>query len=570
MDQENLAPIVLFVYNRLSHTKKTIEYLKKNFLASKSDLFIYSDGAKTDNDNLKVEELRNYLKTIDGFKEVNITERPKNMGLANSVIAGVTEIINKFGKVIVVEDDLISTPNFLDFMNQCLDEYQTDKKVFSVTGYVYPHKTIKNYKFDVILFPRASTWGWGTWKDRWDKADWEVKDFDEFINNEKLCRRFNRGGDDMTGMLKSQMEGTIKSWGIRWCYAHFKNNAYGVFPTVSKIQNTGYDGSGSNCGDSDDYVVELDTNNTHFKLKRNIKPDAKIIENIKAVFNKNDNNKDFFMNIIKKLLKKVKRVLFTILRINYNPMISSYNKICKKYKNAKRFTMYNIDFFKYKFVVPDCASFLFMIKEIMINEIYKLDFKDENILIYDCGANIGISAIYFKKHYPNAKIRAYEADPKIFSILKENLKVNNINDVDLIQKVVWTDYNGVSFSSEGADGGSIYGDKNLVKIDSLRLRDEIDKEQTIDLLKMDIEGAEVDVLKDCESVLSKISNIFIEYHSFLDRKQELDTILSILSKNNFRYIINPASDVMFAFVNKKCSDVMDFQINIFAFKSNVR
>jgi GT2 family glycosyltransferase len=165
---ENLAPIILFVYNRSEHTRQTVEYFSKNSLAESSKLFIFSDGPKNEKDKQKVSEVRKYLKSIQSFSEIKIVEREKNLGLANSVISGVNQIFKSYDKAIVLEDDIISSPSFLSFMNDALDFYKEDKRIFSVSGYPYPVKIPDSYSKDVFIAHRASSWGWGTWKDRWE------------------------------------------------------------------------------------------------------------------------------------------------------------------------------------------------------------------------------------------------------------------------------------------------------------------------------------------------------------------------------------------------------------------
>ena len=223
-----LAPVVLFVFNRPWHTRQTLEALQNNTLSGESDLIIFSDGAKTIEDETKVREVRDHIKTINGFKKLSIFERDRNHGLAASIISGVTEVVNKYGKIIVLEDDLISSANFLQFMNQALTTYEKKKDIFSVTGYNFVSKIPDGYKKQVFLSYRSSTWG--TWADRWTKADWEVKDFKQFLRNKRDHTRFNRGGDDLTGMLIQQMKGKLDSWGIRWCFTHFIHNAYCLVP----------------------------------------------------------------------------------------------------------------------------------------------------------------------------------------------------------------------------------------------------------------------------------------------------------------------------------------------------
>lgn len=297
----NLAPVVLFVYNRPYHTQQTTEFLQRNDLAKQSKLFIFSDGPKDEEDRKRVEEVRAYLRTINGFKNITITERENNLGLANSIITGVTEVIDKFGKVIVMEDDLISSPNFLSFMNGALDFYKDDKRIFSVTGLNYPIEMPKTYNHDVYLAYRESSWGWGTWKDRWDKADWEVEDFSEFLKDKRAQKLFNRGGDDLTNMLIAQMKGEIDSWAIRWCYAHFKNNAFCLYPVVSKIQNIGTDGSGTHCGVSNKYNVELDQDLKKIEFPESLEVDKRVIHEFNRMF-----RSPMRISIIEKLKRIIK------------------------------------------------------------------------------------------------------------------------------------------------------------------------------------------------------------------------------------------------------------------------
>lgn len=240
------APIILFCFNRPEHLKKTVEALKNNALASVSDLYIYSDGPRHSKDTPKVTAVRDYLSTVMGFQSITIVERPENWGLANSIIARVTEIIEKHGRVIVMEDDLVCTPDYLDYMNQMLETYKDSSSIFSVSGYLFPIAIPNEYKQDVCALPRASSWGWGTWLNRWEKANFEVPDFAEFMQNPLAKKGFMQGGEDMLPMLIKQRLGMIDSWAIRWCYTHFKYQATCLYPIKSKIYSTGVDGKGTN------------------------------------------------------------------------------------------------------------------------------------------------------------------------------------------------------------------------------------------------------------------------------------------------------------------------------------
>lgn len=238
---DKLAPIVLFVYNRPEHTQRTLEALKENDLAKESELFVFSDGAKSNNEISKVQKVREIIDNIDGFKNVQVIKANKNKGLANSVISGVTQVINEYGKVIVLEDDLITSKYFLNFMNDALNFYEYKKNIWSISGYTPPIEIPANYEHDIYLSYRANSWGWGTWIDRWNNIDWDIKDFNEFIKDKSKVNEFNRGGNDMTPMLKEQQKGYIDSWAIRWCYNQYKQKKKTIYPVQTFVNNIGLD-----------------------------------------------------------------------------------------------------------------------------------------------------------------------------------------------------------------------------------------------------------------------------------------------------------------------------------------
>lgn len=234
-----LAPIVLFTYKRLDTLKKTVETLQQNHLAGKSNLFVFSDAARGEQDAEAVCNVRNYIKSICGFKTVTIFESQFNKGLASSIIEGVSEILKIHETVIVLEDDLVSSSNFLSYMNQALHFYKNEGKVFSIAGYSLPIHNDES-ELDVYFTSRSSSWGWATWKDRWVTIDWEVKDYPAFKKNNLLRRDFNKMGSDLSQMLDRQMQGKINSWAIRWCYHQFKSGLLSVHPFMSKIENVGF------------------------------------------------------------------------------------------------------------------------------------------------------------------------------------------------------------------------------------------------------------------------------------------------------------------------------------------
>jgi len=304
---KDLAPIVLFVYNRLDHTQLTIESLQKNILAEESELYIYSDAAKNNNSSHMIQEVRNYLKSVNGFKKITIIERKKNFGLAASIIDGVSSIINEYGKVIVLEDDLVTSPYFLQFMNDSLDNYKETKDIFSITGFSFSTKFMnfpKSYLSDIYFHKRPMSWSWATWSDRWSNIDWDVKDYDSFKISIKQQYLFNRGGPDLTRMLKNQMNGKLDSWYIRWSYNAFKQNKYTVYPKISYVNNIGHDNSGVHCSTDEDMIY------SHTELNQekvtNFPKEIKLVGKILNNFNKAFKIK-VFQKIKEKLIKIFKK-----------------------------------------------------------------------------------------------------------------------------------------------------------------------------------------------------------------------------------------------------------------------
>lgn len=299
----NLAPIILFVYNRPEHTKKTLQALSSNLLAKESSLFIYSDGPKDENEIQKVQKVREIIKGCDGFLKVNIIERNKNLGLANNIRDGVTEIVNKYNSVIVLEDDLLTSTDFLTFMNSALNYYRSFENIYSISGYNFPMLKPARYNYDVFCSHRFISWGWGTWVNSWNKIDWRLSSFDQFINDKKIQKKFNNGGDDLSNMLFSQVNGRIDSWAIIWLYTHFMNNAYTICPIQSKVFNIGFDGTGKHCR------IEHRPQTT---LQRSTKKSYSFLENIfiddyfvRIIRNfHKDSNKRKMYNLLKKFIKE--------------------------------------------------------------------------------------------------------------------------------------------------------------------------------------------------------------------------------------------------------------------------
>jgi len=249
-----LAPVVLFTYNRPWHTEKSIDALRNNVLADQSELFIFSDGPRSTEEKVAVDSVRKYLKTIIGFEKVSIVEREGNLGLANSIISGVSEIVNRFGRVIVLEDDLVCSPFFLKYMNEALDYYEKEMTVISIHGYVYP---VAKKLPETFFLKGADCWGWATWKRGWDLFQSDGEKLLDELRQRNLGKEFDfNGAYPYTKMLEDQIRGKNNSWAIRWYASAFLKGRLTLYPGRSLIRNIGTDESGTHPRKTNVFNVE--------------------------------------------------------------------------------------------------------------------------------------------------------------------------------------------------------------------------------------------------------------------------------------------------------------------------
>jgi len=304
MTQENnskldLAPIVLFVYNRLEHTRQTVEALQKNELANQSELFIYCDNAKNEDARDKVDEVREYVESIEGFKKVTIIKREKNWGLANSIIDGVTKIVNEYGNIIVLEDDLVTSPYFLKFMNEALEFYKDEKKVMHISGYSQP---FDKTGFTEHFFVKPTTcWGWATWANRWSFFQ---KDSKLFLNKFDKKRKYDFNIKDTYpyySHIVMNQKNKINTWAIFWYATVFFQNGLSLHPINSMVKNVGHDGSGVHCGKSYSFDVELEMNYNGNNFTKNISVNETINNRLANYYR--SLKKTFLIRILNKIIK---------------------------------------------------------------------------------------------------------------------------------------------------------------------------------------------------------------------------------------------------------------------------
>jgi hypothetical protein len=237
------APIALFVYARPDHVRRTVQALKRNKWAQDSELIVFSDGPKSPDASKAVGVVRDYVHAVEGFKSVTVVEQERNLGLSASIVAGVGAVCETHGRVIVMEDDLITSPHFLSFMNDALDYYSHTPEVAAVSGYHPP--------FDIQLPETffqcdAECWGWATWRRGWNIFNPDGQALLLELKRKNLTRMFDQEGSyPYTRMLEAQVERRIDSWAIRWRASVILHNMLSLYPGRSLTQNIGLDGSGT-------------------------------------------------------------------------------------------------------------------------------------------------------------------------------------------------------------------------------------------------------------------------------------------------------------------------------------
>jgi hypothetical protein len=248
------APIALFVYNRPLHTRLTVEALARNERASESDLFIFSDAARNEQAAAAVEETRAYVATVRGFRSVQVIKRESNFGLAASITDGVGRLCREFGRAIIMEDDLESSPHFLNFMNASLDLYCDDDRVMHVSGSAYP---IRDFGADNTYFLRVPLcWGWATWSRAWQHFRKDVEIMQRF--DPAMIREFNFGGaHDYWGQLEANRDGRMNTWFVFWYANVFLRQGLALFPRRPMVRNIGMDGTGVHCSATSDFDVQV-------------------------------------------------------------------------------------------------------------------------------------------------------------------------------------------------------------------------------------------------------------------------------------------------------------------------
>jgi len=244
----NLAPIALFVYKRPVHTQRVIEALLTNPEAKSSDLIIFADGPKNSKDHAGTKAVRQIVSEITGFRSIEFHFSEMNHGLSNSLINGITDVLERHERIIVLEDDILVSRNFLKFMNEALVQYESEPRVASIHGYVYP---LESELPDTFFIRGADCWGWATWRRAWAEFSPDGRAlYQELLESGQLEDFDFDGSAQYTQMLLDQIQGRNDSWAVRWYASAFLKDMLTLYPKKSLVTNIGLDGTGTHSGKS--------------------------------------------------------------------------------------------------------------------------------------------------------------------------------------------------------------------------------------------------------------------------------------------------------------------------------
>ena len=262
------SPIAFFCYNRPDHVRRTLGALRANYLAPQSKLFIFSDGPKDESAREGVEQVRQYIHHVDGFASIEVIERDRNYGCARNIIDGITQVVNEFGRIIIVEDDILTSPYFLNYMNEALEIYKDDEQVGSAGGFLRRYKP--SAKLPQSFFMRGGIWGWGTWQRAWKDYEYDAGKLLAQIMDRGLEQEFDMGLKQkcFTNMLRSQAAGRLGTWDVQWDAVNFLLNRLSLFPCKTLTINIGMDGSGAHGANGGSEIINGELADSFEPLKR--------------------------------------------------------------------------------------------------------------------------------------------------------------------------------------------------------------------------------------------------------------------------------------------------------------
>tara|TARA_B100001059_G_scaffold223028_1_gene247592 strand:+ start:2626 stop:4266 length:1641 start_codon:yes stop_codon:yes gene_type:complete len=427
----NLAPIVIFTYTRLETLKKTIESLKKNKMAKFSEIYIFSDCHKNKIDQPLVNSVRKYLKSIKGYKKINLISRKENYGLARNIINGVSSVIKKRKKVIVLEDDIIVSPNFLEYMNDSLIRYQNNKKIWHINSWNYEIRD-HNVEYNAFFTRHMNCWGWATWEDRWKYFEKKPDKILKKFNKEKIFRFNIENNLNYYSQLKRNKDGKLNTWAIFWYANIFLKNGLCLSPLKTLSKNIGFDDHSEHQPNEDNSFKYINKNfflkkSNKFSYPELIEEDFYMLKKIISFIKSQKKQNSLFKRLIFRVVNNLSFNSFSaanffsknILWSNYNSFKINKFKI-QSLKNQKHLNLIQSPSFKLLFkAISD----------------YRLKYKSTPKKILDVGGGLGENFLALKKIYKTNINATILENRTLVDLIKKN-KINHCNFISDIDRIL--------------------------------------------------------------------------------------------------------------------------------------
>jgi FkbM family methyltransferase len=581
------TPILLLIFNRPDRTKLVFDAIRK---IKPLNLYVAADGHRPHKEGEEaICELTRkiVLDHIDWNCNVKTLLRDQNLGCGKAVSEAITWFFDEVEEGIILEDDCLPNKSFFDFCANMLERYKHNNEIMHISGDNFQNG-IKRGNADYYFSNYAHIWGWATWRRAWAKYSFDYACYNKSALELKLLKiAVNNDFYDLwLALIDKAFSKHVDTWDFQWQYAVFINEGKCILPQRNLVSNIGFGADATHTKNEEEVFANMPTHELTVKShpkNTNVNVKAELYTLYK-MFAKYDEYKLTLKYKVNNYIKNLSLTKFVIRRLVPNTLKHMYKiktnqqyieefEVQTKYKELKqipRYTKGSITIFGKQYFFVDSASFIFIYEEIFRKQIYKFKCEHANPIIIDAGANIGLAILYFKKLFPNANITAFEPDENVFQVLQKNMDSFGFKDVNLIKKGLWTEETELSFNAEGADAGRILTsqqDTKVIKIQTVKLSDYL-KNNKIDLLKIDIEGAEFEVLKEAEAYLKNVQNMFVEYHSFVGKEQYLAELLQILKGAGFRININtPGLVSQNPFMQINQYNGMDMQLNIYAIRA---
>jgi len=574
------TPILFIVFNRPDETREVFQSIRG---VRPAQLFIAADGPRLrrDDDQVNCAAVKDIVSKVDWPCEVHTLFREENLGCGVAVSEAISWFFEHVDEGIILEDDCLPHPTFFPYCKTLLERYRNDVRIMSVSGNNFQNG-IKRGDGSYYFSKYPHIWGWATWKRAWSKYDFKLDGWEEF---QKIGLSQVTGGNQeeisvWSAIATKLRSGEIDTWDYQWTLSCWLANGLHVLPCRNLVSNIGFGENATH--------TKGESRFSRMKTYPYVFPDRSpsIIENhieadrytfstifLPTLSHLTAAQKPTAQSPLKWLSRllpySIKDRIVTYILNRYVPPRPVVKEEFPSLQKDVRYQKQTISLFGRNFQLTDSASFLSIYREVFKDEIYGFTCENDRPYIIDAGANIGLSIIYFKQQHPDAEVIAFEADKDTYDVLKANVASFELQQVTLFNKAVWDSETTLRFFSEGADGGrvAISSDVNqITEVDAVRLRPYL--ERKVDLLKIDIEGAEVRVLEDCSDLLSNVERLFVEYHSFAGQEQQLHCLLSLLTSAGFRYYISQVGTRSQHPLNGFAANLgIDNQLNIFAIKN---